>query len=85
MKSPNRTGFYPTGLLAGMTDDTDDPRVPIVCEECGTETTIPLSDVAEQLATHNENRHDGQECAEVDPALKAHIQDLAAKDIGLLD
>ncbi len=68
-----------------MTDDADDPAVPIVCEACGTETTVPLSDVADQLARHNENRHDGEECAEVDPALKAQIQDLAAKDIGLLD
>ncbi|WP_253736572.1 hypothetical protein [Halohasta salina] len=68
-----------------MTDDPDDPAVPIVCEACGTETTVPLSDVADQLETHNENRHDGEECAEVDPALKSQIQDLVAKDIGLLE
>ena len=68
-----------------MTDDADDPAVPIVCEACGTETTVPLSDVADQLARHNENRHDGEECAEVDPALKSRIQDLAARDIGLLE
>ena len=68
-----------------MTDDADDPVVPIVCEACGTETTVPLSDVADQLETHNENRHDGEECAEVDPALKSQIQDLVAKDIGLLE
>lgn len=68
-----------------MTDDTDDPAVPIVCEACGTETTVPLSEVADQLSRHNENRHDGKECAEVDPKLKSRIQDLAAKDIGLLE
>ena len=68
-----------------MTDDTDEPTVPIVCEACGTETSVPLSDVADQLETHNENRHDGEECAEVDPALKSQIQDLVAKDIGLLE
>ncbi|MFW5973752.1 MAG: hypothetical protein ACOCPZ_00010 [Natrialbaceae archaeon] len=68
-----------------MTDDTDDPEVPIVCEACGTETTVPLSAVAEQLETHNENRHDGEQVAEVDPALKSQIQDLVAKDIGLLE
>ena len=68
-----------------MTDDTDDPAIPIVCETCGTETTVPLSDVADQLERHNENRHDGEACAEVDPALKSQIQDLVAKDIGLLE
>lgn len=68
-----------------MTDNTDDPEIPIVCEACETETTVPLSAVANQLSTHNENRHDGEECAEVDPTLKSHIQDLAAKDIGLLE
>jgi hypothetical protein len=67
-----------------MTDDTD-PQVPIVCAECGTETSVPLSDVGDQLERHNENRHDGEECAEVDPALKSQIQDLVAKDIGLLE
>ena len=67
-----------------MTDETDDPRIPIVCDKCGTETTVRLSDVADQLSTHNENRHDGEACAEVDPTLKAQIQDLVAKDIGLL-
>jgi len=68
-----------------MTDDTDDPEIPIVCEACGTETTVPLSDVADQLERHNENRHDGETHAEVDPALKSQIQDLVAKDIGLLE
>jgi len=68
-----------------MTNDDDDPAIPIICEACGTETTVPLDDVADQLARHNENRHDGQECAEVDPALKSRIQDLAARDIGLLE
>jgi len=68
-----------------MTDDTDDPHVPSVCEECGTETSVPLSDGGDQLERHNENRHDGEECAEVDPGLKSQIQDLVAKDIGLLE
>jgi len=68
-----------------MTDDSDDPAIPIVCGACGTETTVPLSKVADQLARHNENRHDGEECAEVDPALKSRIQDLVARDIGLLE
>lgn len=68
-----------------MTDDTDDPMVPIVCAACDTETRVPLSGLAEKLDTHNQNRHDGEECAQVDPVLKSQLQDLIAKDIGLLD
>ena len=68
-----------------MPDDTDDPAVPIVCEACETETTVPLSKVADQLERHNQNRHDGETHAEVDPALKSQIQNLVAKDIGLLE
>jgi len=71
--------------VVGMTDNTDDPRVPIVCEACGTETSVPLSTVGDQLEKHNENRHDGEECAEIEPALKSQIQNLVAKDIGLLE
>ncbi len=68
-----------------MTDDTDDPLVPIVCEPCGTETRVPLSELATTLESHNENRHDGEPHAQVEPALKSQLQDLVAKDIGLLE
>lgn len=68
-----------------MASDSDDPDVPIVCEECGTETAVPLSEVAEMLETHNENQHDGEQCAGVDPALADHLQDLVAQDMGLLE
>lgn len=68
-----------------MTTDSDDPEVPIICEACGTETTIPLSEVGEMLETHNENQHDGEEHAQVDPALAEQVQDLVAEDMGLLE
>ena len=68
-----------------MTADTDEPEVPILCEECGTETTIPLSEVGEMLETHNENQHDGEQCAQVDPDLADQIQNLVAEDMGLLE
>lgn len=64
---------------------TDDPQVPIVCPECGTETDVALSALAETLERHNENRHGGEECARVDPDLAAELQDLVAEDMGLLD
>ncbi len=68
-----------------MTDDSDDPLVPIVCDDCGTRSRIPLSDVADAVARHNDTRHDGEEIAQVDPALADRIADMAAADLGLLD
>jgi len=64
---------------------TDDPDVPIVCPECDTETEVPLSAVGDMLDRHNENQHDGEECAQVDPALAEELQDLVAEDMGLLE
>ena len=68
-----------------MTDQSDDPEVPIVCEECGTETTVPLSELESQLERHNDNRHDGEKHATVDPTLKSQLQDLVAEDLGLFE
>lgn len=64
---------------------TDDPQVPVVCPECGTETEVALSGLAETLERHNETRHGGEECAQVDPDLAAELQDLVAEDMGLLE
>jgi len=64
---------------------TDEPSVPIVCTECGTETRVPLSDVADTLDRHNDGKHDGEEIAEVAPAIKDRLADLVAEDLGLFD
>jgi len=64
---------------------SDDPSVPIVCTECETETRVPLSDVGEALTRHNDGKHDGEDVAEVDPALKDQLADLVADDLGLFD
>ncbi|MFW6017482.1 MAG: hypothetical protein ACOCPX_01530 [Halapricum sp.] len=63
----------------------DDPTVPILCEECGTETRVPLDDLADTLERHNQNRHDGEQIAQVDPEIADRIADLVADDLGLLD
>jgi hypothetical protein len=69
-----------------MTDEKgDDPTVPVVCEACGTTTEVPLAEVAETIERHNEQLHDGAEEARVDPAVAEKIQDLVAKDLGLLE
>lgn len=59
------------------------PAVPVVCEACGTETRVPLPDVADALDRHNDRQHDGEAVAEVDPAVKERIADLAAEGLGL--
>jgi DNA-directed RNA polymerase subunit N (RpoN/RPB10) len=64
---------------------TDEPFVPIRCSECGTETSVALSDLADALEKHNDGKHDGEEIAEVDPALKDRLADLVAEDLGLFE
>jgi hypothetical protein len=64
---------------------TDDPTVPIICEECGTETRVSLESLADTLERHNANRHDGEQIAQVDPDIADRIADLVADDLGLLE
>jgi len=67
-----------------MTTDGDaDPRVPIRCNECGTESRIPLDDLAGMLDRHNDRFHDGDDVAEVDPAITDELADIVAEDMGL--
>jgi hypothetical protein len=67
-----------------MTSD-DEPTVPIVCSACDTTTRVPLPDVAEAVDRHNENVHDGEAIAEIDPAIVESLADLVVEDMGLLD
>lgn len=68
-------------------DDADDgqPDVPVVCPDCDTQTRIPLSDVADRLERHNDQLHDGEKVARVDPEIADRIADLVVDDLGLLD
>lgn len=69
-----------------MVDDTSTPptRVPIVCSACETRTKVPLAELAESVERHNQQQHDGEEIAEVDPALADELADLVAEELGLL-
>ncbi|WP_436932297.1 hypothetical protein [Halosimplex halobium] len=67
-----------------MADETDDPTVPVVCPECGTETAVPIDDVADAVERHNDGVHDGETVAQVDPELAERVRDLVAEDLGLL-
>ena len=66
-------------------DPDEDPRVPILCPECETTSRIPLADVGEAVARHNEQLHDGRDVAHVDPDVANHLADLVADELGLLD
>lgn len=67
-----------------MAESDSEPTVPILCEECGTETRLPLSEVGGTLDRHNEQRHDGEEVAQVDPAIADELANLVAEDLDLL-
>jgi hypothetical protein len=64
---------------------TDQPEIPVVCEACGTRTSVAFEDVEDAVARHNEQLHDGDPVAEVDPAVLEELADRLAKDIGLLE
>lgn len=70
-----------------MTGDADQetPTVPIRCAACETETRVPLSELAETLDRHNEQQHDGEEIAEVDPDVADQVATLVAEELGLLE
>lgn len=65
--------------------DSDEPRVPIVCPDCGTTSRVPLTDLADTIERHNDQRHDGEEVATVDPDVADRIADLVAEELGLLE
>lgn len=65
-------------------NDTD-PRVPIHCPDCETTSRVPLADVGNAVDRHNEQLHDGDDVARVDPEIADRIADLAAEELGLLD
>jgi hypothetical protein len=68
-----------------MSDDPAASTVPVVCPECETTTRVPLPEVADTVARHNDGQHEGRDVAHVDPAIVDRITDLAAADLGLTD
>ena len=68
-----------------MSTSEDTPTVPIICPECETTTRIPVDTVADSLERHNEQLHDGEDVARVDPDIADQIQTIVAEDLGLLE
>jgi hypothetical protein len=68
-----------------MSEDADEPTVPVDCPECETTTRVPIEEVAETVERHNDRLHDGEDVARVDPAISEQLADLVADDMGLLE
>ncbi|MFB6135557.1 MAG: hypothetical protein ABEJ04_02250 [Halobacteriaceae archaeon] len=64
-----------------MPDEDTSPDVPVVCPECETTTRVPLSEVAAAVERHNEQLHDGERVARVDPDVADQLADLVAEDL----
>jgi hypothetical protein len=77
-------GFFRQWRLSGAMSD-DSPTVPVNCPVCETTTRVPVSEVAEAVAKHNENQHGGDDVAGVDSAVVDRIAALAAEELGLTD
>lgn len=67
-----------------MASDDEMPEIPVVCEACGTRTAVPFEDVEDAVTRHNEQLHDGDSEAQVDPDVLDALVDRAAEDMGLL-
>jgi hypothetical protein len=46
---------------------------------------VALSDLEGSIDRHNDQLHDGDDVAQIDPAVADHVLDLAAEDMGLYD
>ncbi len=64
--------------------DSEDPEVPLICPECDTRTRVPLDEIAAARDRHNDQIHDGDPVATVDPELADALADLVAEDMDLL-
>lgn len=67
-----------------MASDDELPEIPVVCTACDTRTKVAFDDVEDAVARHNEQLHDGEAVAEVDPDVLAALTDRVAEDLGFL-
>ena len=65
-------------------DEADVPDIPVVCPDCDTRTKVPFPDVEAAVARHNEQLHDGEAVAAVDPDVLEELAEFVAEDLGLL-
>jgi len=63
----------------------EQPDIPVVCPACDTRTKVAFEDVEAAVARHNDQLHDGESVARVDPAVLEELADRVAEDMGLLE
>ncbi|MBV0922957.1 hypothetical protein KTS45_01990 [Halomicroarcula limicola] len=68
-----------------MTADEELPKIPVVCPACETRSRVAFDDVESAVARHNEQLHDGDAVAEVDPDVMDQLADRVAEDLGLYE
>jgi len=68
-----------------MPTDEEMPAIPVVCTACGTRTQVSFDDVEAAVTRHNEQLHDGESVAEVDPDVLDALTDQLGRDMGLFD
>ena len=68
-----------------MTAEEDMPNIPVVCTACETRTQVAFDDVQEAVARHNDQQHDGEAVAEVDPDVLEALADQLGRDMGLFE
>lgn len=66
-----------------MTAEEDMPEIPIICPACETRSYVPFEDVADTVERHNEQLHDGDPVAEVDPEVLDALTTKFGEDMGL--
>lgn len=66
-----------------MSDD-ELPDIPVICENCDTRTKVPFDEVEAAVERHNQQVHDGETVAQVDPEVMEVLADRVAEDLGLL-
>ncbi|WP_254271227.1 hypothetical protein [Haloarcula marina] len=68
-----------------MTTEDELPEIPVVCTACETRTRVAFADVEAAVERHNEQLHDGESVAEVDPEVLEQLVDRVGRDLGLLE
>jgi len=68
-----------------MTADEEMPEIPVVCTACETRTAVSFENVEAAVQRHNEQLHDGESVAEVDPEVLDALTDQLGRDMGLFD
>jgi len=64
--------------------DEELPDIPVICEDCETRTKVAFDEVEAAVQRHNEQLHDGESVATVDPDVMDALADRVAADLGLL-